>query len=222
MDVWRVQSVSRGKLGRSHHILWSFAELCKCFHGQPHRPDVEAIVASGLFEECVAGIEAVADGGTTQLHDVAGYPLLWALRLLLNCHSHPKCEARIRGMATALEFCLEPKHDIVLCQELHITTASIAASIGEPASAMAQSVVHRLANNHAPAESLAVSHAVCAVFGRDEAGSNEGRSEFRFNQPLIDLLVTKWSDVVRAKGFYATFSLSSDTLMAEELCISDR
>ena len=55
------------------------------------------------------------------------------------------------------------------------------------------------------------------VFGRDEGGS-----EFRFNQPLVDLLVRKWSDVMRAKGWYGTFALSSDTLMAEELCISDR
>ena len=69
---------------------------------------------------------------------------------------------------------------------------------------------------------FAVSHAVCAVFGRDEAGSVEGSNEFRFSQPLVDLLVTKWSDVVRANGVYATFALTSDTLMAEELCISDR
>ena len=58
------------------------------------------------------------------------------------------------------------------------------------------------------------------VFGRDEAENDD--SGFRFDQPLVDLLVGKWSDIVRSKGFYATFALSSDTLMPEELCISDR
>ena len=111
------------------HIVWTVNEVCKSFHGRAHRPDIEAIVASGLFEECAAGIEAVAASGTKQLHDVAGYPLMHALRLLLNCHSHRKCESRIRSLATALEFCLE--HDIEVAQELCWTTASIAASIGE-------------------------------------------------------------------------------------------
>ena len=149
-DVWRFQSLSRGKSSRAYSILWTFTELCKCFQGQAHRPDIEAIVASGLFEECAAGIEAIADGRTIQLHDVAGNPLMWALRVLLNCRSHPTCEPRIRGLATALEFCLE--HDIVLTPEIFATTASIAASIGEPASATAQTavVLHLLANNHAP------------------------------------------------------------------------
>lgn len=219
MDVWRVQSISRGKSNRAFEILFAMHEVCKGSHGQAHRPDIEAVVASGVFEECVAGIEAVEAGGAEQLHDVSGYALLLALRALLNCHSHPECEARIRSLTTALEFCLD--HDMEMAKEIAATTASVAASIGEPAFATAQSAAHLQANNHVPTESLAVSHAVCAVFGRDEAGSNEG-SEFRFSQPLVDLLVSKWSDVVRARGFYATYALSSDTLMAEELCISDR
>ena len=73
-----------------------------------------------------------------------------------------------------------------------------------------------------PLSLLRFSHTACVVFGRDDEGANGGGPQFRFNQPLVDLLVTKWSDVVRAKGVYATFALSSDILMAEELCISDR
>ena len=88
--------------------------------------------------------------------------------------------------------------------------------------------VHLLPETYAPAESLLVSHAACVVFGRDEGAlrsetqSVTQSSEFRFSQELVDLLVRKWSDVVKAKGFSATWALSSDTLMAEELCISDR
>ena len=66
-----------------------------------------------------------------------------------------------------------------------------------------------------------LSHAVCAVFGRDEAG--EADSEFRFTQQLIDTLLTKWGDIVRAKGMTgAIFSPNADTVMVAELCISDR
>ena len=111
-------------------------EVCKGFNGQAHRPDIEAIVTSGFFEECAAGIEAAAAGGTEQLHDRAGWPLLVALRTVLNCHSHPKCKARIRRLATALEFCFD--HDKVLVIEIGVTTSSLAASIGESASATVQ------------------------------------------------------------------------------------
>ena len=196
-------------------ILMAVNELCKGLSGQAHRPDTEAIVVSGLFEECAKGIEAVAAGGTEQLHNVSVYPLYWSLKVWLNCHSHPKCEARIRSLATALEFCLE--HDMEAAKALCATTAGIAASIGEPASATAQSLVHLPANNRAPTETLAGFRAACVVFGRDEGGSN-----FVFNQFLVNQLVGRWSSVVRAKGLYATFALSSDSLMAEELCISDR
>ena len=136
MYIRRVQSISRGQPRRD--VLWTVSELGKACvsRGLTHRPDIEAIVAPGLFEECAAGIEAVAAGGTEQLHDVAGWRLLFALRILLNCHSHPKCEVRIRSLATALEFCVE--HDIECNVECFGTTASVAASIGEPASATAQ------------------------------------------------------------------------------------
>lgn len=107
-------------------------ELCKGLSGQAHRPDIEAIIVSGLFEECSKGIEAIAAGGTEQLHNVAVYALYFALKMWLNCHSHPKCEARIRSLARALEFCIE--HDIEGSKAMCVTTAAIAASIGEPQS----------------------------------------------------------------------------------------
>ena len=163
MGAWCAQSVSRGKSNRAFPISNTINDVCKLgFHGQTHRPDIEAIVAAGLFEECVAGIEAFVAGGTEQLHDVSGYPLVYALRVLLNCHSHPKCEARIRSMATALEFCIE--HDIVIMKELAGTTASIAASIGEPVSATVKSLSCTCWPAITPTESLAVfPHSLCGV-----------------------------------------------------------
>ena len=65
-----------------------------------------------------------------------------------------------------------------------------------------------------------MSHAACAVFGRDEAG--EADSQFCFTQTLIDTLLKKWSDIVRKQGIGALFSPNAETVGVAELCISDR
>jgi hypothetical protein len=66
-----------------------------------------------------------------------------------------------------------------------------------------------------------MSHAACAVFGRDEAG--EADSQFCFKQPLIDTLLKKWSDIVRKQGLVgALFSPNADNVGVADLCISDR
>ena len=56
----------------------------------------------------------------------------------------------------------------------------------------------------------------CGVFGRDEGGS-----EFTFSQQHIDILLTRWSHLVRAVGFYKTMKPTADTIMVLELTISD-
>ena len=55
----------------------------------------------------------------------------------------------------------------------------------------------------------------CGVFGRDEGGS-----EFTFTQQHVDMLISKWSDVVRAVGHNVNAKLTPDTVMVIELCIS--
>ena len=57
----------------------------------------------------------------------------------------------------------------------------------------------------------------CGVFGRDEGGS-----EFSFTQQHVDMLLGRWSQIVRAVGWNATSKPTADTLMVVELCISDR
>ena len=39
------------------------ASWTKAFSGQPQRPDLGAIVASGLFDECASAVAAVAAAG---------------------------------------------------------------------------------------------------------------------------------------------------------------
>ena len=66
-----------------------------------------------------------------------------------------------------------------------------------------------------------LSHAVCAVFGRDEAG--EADSGFRFTQTLVDMLISKWSNIVRAiDGAGSVLKPNANTVAVSELCISDR
>jgi hypothetical protein len=55
------------------------------------------------------------------------------------------------------------------------------------------------------------------VFGRDEGGS-----EFTFTQQHVDILLDKWSQVVRAVGWWVSTKPTADRVMAVELCISDR
>ena len=127
--VWWPQSISRGKAGRSGYVLLCIVNWCKLFYGQPHRPDLEAIVASGFFEECANGVASFAAAGVDGLGDVNHAGLLCALAVLRSCRQQPGAEARIRSLAPALEWCLE--HDLDWMEQLGMTTGSYAAQICE-------------------------------------------------------------------------------------------
>ena len=124
-----VQSISRGQAGRGGQIANVLANWCKLLLGQPQRPDLEALVASGLFEECVSAVVAFAAAGAEGLHDTSHTSLGMTLNVLRNCHQQPGCEARIRSLASALAFCLE--NDLDYMEQLGITSASYAAQICE-------------------------------------------------------------------------------------------
>ena len=121
-----MQSISRGDAGKAH-ALAAVTNWTKGFAGQPQRLDLEAIVASGLFDECASAVAAVAAAGVEGLHDTNHSALLGSLGLLRNCRSQPGCEAKIRRLAPALAFCLE--HDLDYLEQLGITTGSYAAQI---------------------------------------------------------------------------------------------
>jgi hypothetical protein len=120
------QSISRGDAGKAWATC-AVVSFSKGFSGQPQRPDLEAIVASGLFDECASAVAAVAAGGVERLHDTNHAALSMSLAVLRNCRSQPGCEAKIRRLALALAFCLE--HDLDFLGQLGLTSASYAASI---------------------------------------------------------------------------------------------
>ena len=121
-----MQSISRGDAGKAFAVT-AVANWTKGFAGQPQRPDLEAVVASGLFDECASAVAAVAAAGVEGLQDTDHATLLSSLALLRNCRSQPGCEAKIRRLAPALAFCLE--HDLDSMEQLGMTTASYAAQI---------------------------------------------------------------------------------------------
>ena len=127
--VWCAQSISRGKAGRAGYILVCITAWIKPFYGQSHRPELEAIVASGLFEECASGVASFAAAGGDGLDDVNHAALLHALAVLRTCRQQPGAEARIRSLAPALKWCLE--HDLDWVEQLGQTTGSYAAQICE-------------------------------------------------------------------------------------------
>jgi hypothetical protein len=124
-SLW-LQSISRGDAGKAH-ALNALIGWNKGFSGQPQRPDLEAIVASGLFDELASAVAAVAAAGVEALHDTDYAALFASLTLLRNCRSQPGCEVKIRQLAPALAFCLE--HDLEYMEQAGMTTGSYAAQI---------------------------------------------------------------------------------------------
>ena len=123
--MW-LQSISRGDAGKTHALM-AITGWTKAFSGQPRRPDLEALVVSGLFDECISAVAAVAAAGVEGLHDTDHNALIHSLAELRNCRGQPGCEAKIRQLAPALAFCLE--HDLDCIKELGMTTATNAAHI---------------------------------------------------------------------------------------------
>ena len=134
-----VQSISRGKAGRGERIVGSIAIWMRLFNGQSHRPDLEAIVSSGLFDECASGVASLAVAGVDGLGDVNHDSALCALSVLRYCRQQPGAEARIRSLAPALKWCLE--HDLDYMEQLGMTTGSYAAQICESVAAHCRATV---------------------------------------------------------------------------------
>ena len=126
MRAW-TQSISRGRAGRAWQIIICVVNWNKLFNGQSHRPDLEAIVASGLFEECACGVASLTAAG--RAGDVDHAAVVMALTILRNCRQQPRAEARIRSLAPALTWCLE--HDLDWMEQLGMTTGLYAAQICE-------------------------------------------------------------------------------------------
>ena len=123
-------SISRGKAGRAWKLIESTNNVPKAFAGSASRPDLEACVASGLFDMCLEAVVAVAAAGVGGLSDTNHGVLCMALSNIRATRAYPGCEPKIRSvLAGSLAFCLINELDYI--QELGLTSATNAAQMCE-------------------------------------------------------------------------------------------
>ena len=80
-----------------------------------------------MFDLLLDVVTAFASAGTEGLQDANHQVLYTATSMLAKSHAQPGCEAKIRGKAKALAFCLE--HSLVLIEETGQTTGQASANI---------------------------------------------------------------------------------------------
>ena len=120
-------SLSRGTAGRAGRIMTSLVHVVRSFGGQAARPDLAALVSSGLFDLSVDAVTTFAAAGVDGLGNTDHMAVSPLLSFLKYCRALPGCEAKIRSVAPALAFCLENSLDVIA--ELGITTQVTATSL---------------------------------------------------------------------------------------------
>ena len=179
-DVVRTQSVSGGKATRAFALLTTVAMLTKAFAGNVARPDLDALVSSGIFEQCLGIVETFEGAGVEGLSDASSGVLMLALTNIKYLRSHRDCEAKIRGLGSGLAFAME--HSLDFIKAMGMMTGGCATQICEP-------VPHRHVcfSSSLVSVDLAFTHmratTACSVFGRDEGGGG-----FEFTQHQVDTL----------------------------------
>ena len=101
----------------------------RAFANAGTRPDLEAIVASGLFEHSLSVVRAFETAGVDRLGDASAGVLICALNIVKYLRSHPGCEEKIRGLGSALAFAME--HSLDWIRTMGFTTGATATQICE-------------------------------------------------------------------------------------------
>eukprot|EP01046_Picozoa_sp_COSAG06_P024020 COSAG06_NODE_1936_length_8030_cov_4.318245_8_plen_189_part_00 len=110
-------------------MLFCINNFAKGLQGLVDRPDLAAMITSGLFEECASGIASCPDVGADGNDDFNTLALTCALSLLRNCRQQPGAEGRIRSLAAQLGWCLENDMDVL--RDMGVTTGAFAAQLCE-------------------------------------------------------------------------------------------
>ena len=97
--------------------------------GEAKRLELRAFVSSGAVDCCIETVVASVDHGTEGFPDTSNYVACMLLSTISKSRKQPAVEAKIRGVAKALEFWLE--NDLATLSEMGLSTASMAAQICE-------------------------------------------------------------------------------------------
>jgi hypothetical protein len=119
--------ISHGKAGRAGRAIVTAFNMTSLSAGQAERPDLAACVASGLFDLCIELVVAFAAAGVDGLRDTDHIAVFISLSVIASVGTQPGCEAKIRGAAGALAFCLENSLEVV--EAVGMTTGAFAAKL---------------------------------------------------------------------------------------------
>jgi hypothetical protein len=103
--------------------------LVKTFAGDTVRPDLDAIVSSGLFEQCMGIVRAFERAGVEGLSDAGPAVLFQALTLIKYMRSHRDCEEKVRSLGSGLAFAIE--HSLVYSNKYGVSSGATATQICE-------------------------------------------------------------------------------------------
>ena len=167
--------------------------VMKPFAGEESRPDIDGFISSGCIDICLALVSVFAERGIAGTSDTQPFVLGSAIRALTRSAKHPGCEAKVRGAAAALAFCLDSQHSLDYFFGLGDTTVRCCNLLF----LMKTAITFRLGTNTwkwlkqscVPPQGSMAAQLCASVFGRDE----NGESGFAFTQDQIDLMLQFWS-----------------------------
>jgi hypothetical protein len=108
-------------------VIYAAVDVVRGFGNEQERPDLAALISSGLLSQCLGTVAAFETRGTASVRDTCHITLYYMLSIVRSVVSEPGCEAQIRGVASALAFALE--HDLPALPEFGATTGAITAAI---------------------------------------------------------------------------------------------
>lgn len=122
----RVPSIGKdfSEIGNALSVVM---HTCKCFSGEKHRPDLDALLSSGLFNQLLGIMEAFERGGAENADKTNIVIVVGVLTILRCTTSHPDCEAGIRRVGSTIPFAME--HSLTLCKDLGYITGALAAQV---------------------------------------------------------------------------------------------
>jgi hypothetical protein len=127
--AWVTVSGNPRSAGAAMGIVNALSVVIKTFIGQPQRPDADAFVESGFFDEILDALIEFGRRGVPGLDDTNVGALGMGLSLISRAglQYRPEVEEKLRGAAAELAFCLD--HGLEYCRAIGNTTDVQAAKL---------------------------------------------------------------------------------------------
>eukprot|EP01043_Picozoa_sp_COSAG02_P051663 COSAG02_NODE_5468_length_4297_cov_3.717008_2_plen_388_part_00 len=120
-----------GKTGRGH-LYGGFGAVSNTINGfgdSEARPDLDALVSSGLLDQLVSTLRAFEQSGVESLETTDKSGMVHVLGILRKAIIHPNVQALMRTTGSVIAFAME--HSLAWCEELGWTSGAYAAALCE-------------------------------------------------------------------------------------------